>query len=54
MVRFGLPVLTSGSLGIIFQLRWSWRFNLRRLFIAMTFLAVVLGMIAWLDREVKR
>jgi hypothetical protein len=29
---------------------WPWRFNLRSLFIATTFLAVVLGMIAWLDR----
>jgi hypothetical protein len=27
-----------------------WRFNLCSLFIATTFLAVVLGMIAWLDR----
>ena len=29
---------------------WPWRFTLRSLFIATTFLAVVLGMIAWLDR----
>ena len=43
-------VLTSGSLAMLFQLRWPWRFNLRSLFIATTFLAVVLGMIAWLDR----
>ena len=28
----------------------KWRFTLRTLFIATTFLAVVLGMIAWLDR----
>jgi hypothetical protein len=28
----------------------TWRFTLRHLFIATTFLAVVLGMIAWLDR----
>jgi hypothetical protein len=28
---------------------WPWRFTLRSLFIATTFLAVVLGMIVWLD-----
>jgi hypothetical protein len=33
-----------------FPTTWPWRFNLRTLFIATTFLAVVLGMIAWLDR----
>ncbi len=43
-------VLTTGSLAMIFQLRWPLRFTLRSLFIATTFLAVVLGMIAWLDR----
>jgi hypothetical protein len=43
-------VLASGSLAMAFQLRRPWRFNLRSLFIATTFLAVVLGMIAWLDR----
>jgi hypothetical protein len=43
-------VLTAGSLAMAFQLRWPWRFTLRSLFIVTTFLAVVLGMIAWLDR----
>jgi hypothetical protein len=43
-------VLASGSLAMLFQLRWPPRFTLRHLFIATTFLAVVLGMIAWLDR----
>ena len=33
-----------------FQIRWPLRFTLRSLFIATTFLAVALGMIAWLDR----
>ena len=50
----GLPywflVLTTGSLAMAFQLRWPIRFNLCSLFIATTLLAVVLGMIAWLDR----
>jgi hypothetical protein len=32
------------------RLRWPWRFTLRGLFIATTFLAIVLGMIAWLDQ----
>ena len=45
-----LLVLVSGSLAMIFRLRWPWRFTLRSLFIAMTFLAVVLGTIAWLGR----
>jgi hypothetical protein len=39
-------VLTTGSLAMAFQLRWSPRFTLRTLFIATTFLAVVLGMVA--------
>ena len=43
-------VLMSGSRTMIFQLRGHWRFTLRNLFIATTFLAVVLGMIAWLGR----
>jgi hypothetical protein len=43
-------VLVTGSLSLNFRLRWPWRFNLRTLFIATTFLAIVLGMVAWLDR----
>jgi hypothetical protein len=43
-------VLTAGSLAMAFRLPWPLRFTLRSLFIATTFLAVVLGMIAWLDR----
>jgi hypothetical protein len=50
VMPFWFLVLTSGSLAMLFQLRWPLRFNLRSLFIATTFLAVVLGMIAWLDR----
>jgi hypothetical protein len=42
-------VLTSASLTLICRLRWPWRFNLRRLFIAVTLLAVVLEKVAWLD-----
>jgi hypothetical protein len=44
-------VLTSRSLAMAFQLHWPWRFTLHSLFIATTFLAVVLGMIACLDRS---
>ena len=47
---YWLLVLTSGTLAMICQLRWPWRFNLRSLFMATTFLALVLGMSAWLDR----
>ena len=50
MLPFWFLVLTSGLLAMIFRLRWPLRFNLRSLFIATTLLAVVLGMIAWLDR----
>jgi hypothetical protein len=45
-----LIVLTSGSLAILFQFRWPPLVTLRSLFIVTTFLAIVLGMIAWLDR----
>jgi hypothetical protein len=50
MLPYWFLVLVSGSLAIVLRLRWPWRFTLRSLFIATTFLAVVLGMIAWLDR----
>jgi hypothetical protein len=50
MLPFWLLVLVSGTLAMAFQLRWPPRFTLRSLFIATTFLAVVPGMIAWLDR----
>jgi hypothetical protein len=50
MLPFWFLVLVSGSLAMLLQLRWPWRFNLRSLFIATTLLAVVLGMIVWLDR----
>jgi hypothetical protein len=49
-LSYWLLVLVSGSLAIFLKPRWPWRFNLRTLFIATTLLAVVLGMIAWLDR----
>jgi hypothetical protein len=41
--------LSSGGLALGLQLRWPWRFTLRTVFIATTFLAAVLGMIAWLE-----
>jgi hypothetical protein len=34
----------------LFWYKRGWQFTLRDLLIATTFLAVVLGMIAWLDR----
>jgi hypothetical protein len=49
-VPFWFVVLSGGSLAMLFQVRWPPRFNLRHLFIPTTFLAIVLGMIAWLDR----
>jgi hypothetical protein len=43
-------VLMSGATAMVCQLRWPPQFTLRSLFIVTTFLAVVLGMIASLDR----
>jgi hypothetical protein len=50
VIPYWFLMLTTGSLAIAFQLRWPPQFTLRSLFIVTTFLAVVLGMIAWLDR----
>jgi hypothetical protein len=50
-IPYWFLVLTTGSLAMIFQLRWPLRFTLRNLFIATTFLAVVLGMSVWLDHS---
>jgi hypothetical protein len=50
MLPYWFLVLVSGSLAMAFQLRWPPRFTIRSLFVATTFFAVVLGMIAWLDR----
>ena len=36
---------------MLLRMKWPWRFNLRHLFIVTTFLAIVLGMIACLDRS---
>jgi hypothetical protein len=56
LVMRGIKVATAKSKAILdsrYQpsIGWPWRFNLRSLFIATTFLAVVLGMIACLDRS---
>jgi hypothetical protein len=50
IMPFWFLVLTSGLLAMLLRLRWPWRFTLRSLFVVTTFLAAVLGMIAWLDR----
>jgi hypothetical protein len=50
VLPFWFLVLTSGSLGMLLRMSWPPQFTLRNLFIATTFPAVVLGMIAWLDR----
>jgi hypothetical protein len=49
-VSYSLLVLVSGLLAILCRPRWPLRFRLRTMLIATTFLAIVLGMIAWLDR----
>jgi len=50
MLPYWFLVAASGLLAMAFRLRWPPQFTLRGLFIVTTFLAVVLGMIAWLDR----
>jgi hypothetical protein len=51
VIPYWFAILAMGSPAILFQLRWTpWRFTLRSMFALTTFLAVVLGMIAWLDR----
>jgi hypothetical protein len=51
VVPYWFLVLATGSLAMMFRIRWPWRFTLRSMFLATTFLAVVLGMVAWLDRS---
>ena len=49
----GLVATFIGTIIVLntgYQWRWPWRFSLRTLFIVTTLLAVVLGLIAWLDR----
>jgi hypothetical protein len=50
LVPIWLPVLLTALLGVAPWIKWSRKFGLRTLLISTTFLAVVLGMIAWLDR----
>jgi hypothetical protein len=50
MVPHWFVVLVVGAVGFLPWSRVKYRFGLRTLFTATTFLAVVLGMIAWLDR----
>jgi hypothetical protein len=50
MLPFWFLVLASGLLAMLLRMSWPPRFTLHSLFIATTFLAIVLGMIAWLDR----
>ena len=45
-----LPALLSAALAVIPWISRSWRFSLRTLLIAMTLIAVVLGLIVWLSR----
>ena len=47
---YWFAVLVSGLLASAFRKRWPWRISLREIFVLTTFVAVVLGMVAWLDR----
>jgi hypothetical protein len=51
IVPYWFLLLVSGSLAVILRTKRPWRFTLRSLFVLTTFLAVVLGMIAWLDHS---
>jgi hypothetical protein len=48
-VPYWFFVFVCGCLAMLLQLTWPPRFSTRQLFTATTFLAVVLGMIGWLD-----
>jgi hypothetical protein len=50
MVPIWSLVLASGFLAAIMRMQWPLRFTIRSLVMLTTFIAVVLGMIAWLDR----
>ena len=51
VLPYWLLVLATGSLAMLFRLRWPWRFNLRSLFIVTTLLAVVLGLMrGWIGK----
>jgi hypothetical protein len=50
MVPYWFAILLAGALAFAPWSRVKYRFGLHTLFVLTTFLAVVLGMIAWLDR----
>jgi hypothetical protein len=50
IVPFWIMVLASGSIALVLRMGWPPRFTIRSLFVVSTFLAMVLGMIAYLDR----
>jgi len=51
LLPYWFLVLAAGFLAMVCRAKWPLRFTLRSLFIVTTFLAVVLGMIALLDRK---
>jgi hypothetical protein len=52
MLPYWFLVLASGLLAIGLRAKWPpWRFSLRAFLITTIFLAVVLGMMSWLDRS---
>ena len=45
-------VLASGLMAIGLRMPWPpWRFSLRTFFVGTMFLAIVMGMMSWLDRS---
>jgi hypothetical protein len=50
VLPFWFLVTLSGFAAMILRFRWPPQFSTQGLFVAVTFLAVVLGMVAWLDR----
>ncbi len=52
MLPYWFLVLATGLLAIGLRMQWPpWRFSLRTFFVTTMFLAVVLGMMTWLDRS---
>jgi hypothetical protein len=49
-VPYWFPALITAAIASFAALPWSWRFSLRTLLIAMTLIAVGLGIIVWMTR----
>ena|SRR5688572_15265326 len=51
LVPFWFLVLVSAILGVALRMKRPWRYTTRSLLIAFTFVAMLLGLVAWLDNS---